>query len=162
MLAECVWRQYLSTFFGPLIKKYWPTSSIMKKPKFQVALKWFKVIHCAYLQVRSKIPEYRTSIPPENKHHFDFVCDLLECYVPFILFFEKTKNSDSFKFRIHMLRIQLYFLSALGSAPYVKVSLLFPSFTEIGDNTSVEIVFFLETKFSQFLAGFITKSSGIF
>lgn len=114
-----------------MIKKYWPTTSIMKKPKFQVLIKWFKIVHSAYLVLRPKIPKFAREIPGKNKPHFDAVCDLLECYIPFVLLFEKTKNSNSFKFRLQMLRMQLFFLSALGSGPYVKVADFFYWLTDI-------------------------------
>jgi hypothetical protein len=121
MLAECIWKLYLPSVFGPFVKSYWPTTSILKKPKFQVLLKWYKVFLGAYSEIRHKIPSYRAAIPSANQDHLDYVGDLFEAYLPFILFFERTKNCNSFPFRCNMLVIQLFFLSALKSAPYVKV-----------------------------------------
>jgi hypothetical protein len=128
MLAEATWKKFLPIFFGPFLKEYWPTTSILKKPRFQVLLKWFQCIYQAYRNFRSKIPRARVQIPTKNLPHFDAVCDLLECYIPVVLWFEKTKNTDSFELRFQFFRIQLFLLCALDSGPYVKVLFFFQNF----------------------------------
>ena len=122
MVAEATWRAYLPSFFGPFLKDSWPTSLIMKKPKFQVLLKWFG----HFLEAstfRQNIPKLREEAPPSSHSHFDFLCDLFETYLPAVLWFEKTKNSPSFELRLNFVYIQLFLLSSLNSAPYVKVLL---------------------------------------
>lgn len=121
MVAECVWKKYLPTFFGPFLKSFWPATSILKKPRFQVMIKWFSVINQVWSNFRKKIPHLRDKIPDENFDHFDSLTDLFECYIPVILWFEKTKASPSFALRLRFVHIHLLLLSSLGSAPYVKV-----------------------------------------
>lgn len=123
MLAECIWKKFLPSFFGPFLKKFWPATSILKKPRFQVLLKWFTVIHEVWIGFRSKINTLRQNVPDSNYDHFDSLTDLFECYIPAVLWFEKTKASPSFSLRYKFLHIQLFLLSSLGSAPYVKVIL---------------------------------------
>ena len=107
MLAECTWKKYLPTFFGPFLHEYWPTTSIMKKPKFQVLLKWFALFQSTWESKRATIPQILTKIPKENKKHFHSLCDLFETYIPVVLWFEKTKNSHSFSTLHKFVLIQL-------------------------------------------------------
>ena len=123
MLAECTWKKFLPTFFGPFLKSSWPATSILKKPRFQVMLKWFALLNEAWIKFRSNIPDLRVRVPAENCQHFDSLTDLFECYIPVILWFEKTKASSSFSLRLKFIYLQLFLLSSLGSAPYVKVIL---------------------------------------
>ena len=116
-----MWKKFLPTFFGPFLKSFWPSTSILKKPRFQVLLKWFNLCNEVWCKFRSKIPKLREKIPSENRDHFDALTDLFECYIPAVLWFEKTKASTSFNLRIKFIYIQLFLLSSLGSAPYVKV-----------------------------------------
>lgn len=123
MVAESVWKKYLPTFFGPFLKSFWPATSILKKPRFQVMLKWFSAFNEVWLKFRVNIPKLRTKIHKQNLDHFDSMTDLFECYIPAVLWFEKTKASPSFNLRLKFIYIQLFILSSLGSAPYVKVCL---------------------------------------
>ena len=78
-------------------------------------------IYQAYSEFRPKIPHAQVQIPKKNLPHFDSLCDLLECFIPTVLWFEKTKNKNSFELRCRFFRMQLFLLCALDSGPYVKV-----------------------------------------
>ena len=84
-------------------------------------LKWFSVLNHGWLNFREGIPNLRKQIPEANLNHFDSLTDLFECYIPVVLWFEKTKGSPTFDLRVNFTYIHLFLLSSLGSAPYVKV-----------------------------------------
>lgn len=157
MVAECLWKKFLPTFFGPFLKSFWPATSILKKPRFQVMLKWFSAVNQVWLKFRVKIPNLRLNIPIENVNHFDSLTDLFECYIPAVLWFEKTKASPSFDLRLRFIYIHLLLLSSLGSAPYVKVYLsFFLSKLFLGFIITIDAILFLGTEFPGFL-GFATR-----
>ena len=153
MLAEVVWRSYLPTFFGPFLRSFWPTSSIVKKPKFQVMLKWFSLFSRAWATYRSNIPDILTRASAEAKPQVAFLCDLFECYIPAIMWFERTKSSSSFDVRLNFVYIQLFLLSSLNCSPYVKVlSANQTLFHKTGLILAITAIHVLEALFSQFLA----------
>jgi len=91
MLAEVTWRTFLFNVFGPFLRTFWPTSSILKKPKLQIMLKWFLLFEEVWTKLRKKIPDIRKKVPEKLLSHFDFYCDCFELYVPAVLWFEKTR-----------------------------------------------------------------------
>lgn len=123
MVAEATWRTYLPTVFGPFLKKNWPTSAIMKKPKFQVMKKWFSHFLFVWRDFRKKIPSIIQKLGHTERVHLQHLCDLFEFFIPLVLWFERTKNSDDFSLRLKFVHLQLFALSALNSPPYVKVKL---------------------------------------
>jgi hypothetical protein len=122
MLAEVTWRSFLPTVFGPFLLSFWPTSSILKKPKLQITLKWFFLFQEVWSKLRTQVPEIRKKIT-KNISHFDSFCDCFELFVPVVLWFEKTKSNPNINLRVRLQFIQLVLLTKLDCAPYTKVIL---------------------------------------
>ena len=153
MVAEVTWRSYLSTFFAPFLRTFWPTSSIVKKPKFQVMLKWFSLFSEVWSTYHTKMPAFLDRMNPASKKHCHFLCDLFECYIPVVTWFERTKNSSSWDLRLNFVYIHLFLLSSLNCAPYVKVFLFcVNNLTCLGIVSTITPILLLETKFSPVLA----------
>lgn len=125
MLAEATWRRFLPFLCGPFIHKFWPSSSILKKPKLQIMLKWFNVFQEVWKGFRHNIPALQATISPENLDHFHNICDFFETYLPVVLWFENTKHINNFGLRKQFVLLHLVLLSSLNCAPYVKVCFYF-------------------------------------
>lgn len=97
------------------------TENFLKKPKFQVLLKWFHITFKAWTKICHHIPDFQKNTLPENLSHFDFLCDLFKVYILAMIWFEKTKNSPDFTLHLHFIYIQMLLLSSLKNSPYVKV-----------------------------------------
>jgi hypothetical protein len=91
----------------PFLKEHYPTSSILKKLKFQVIQKWFSFALEAWSGFRKNIPQLQESIPEMNLPHFDSLLDLFKTYISCVLWFEKTKNTQNFSLRRKFVYLQL-------------------------------------------------------
>jgi hypothetical protein len=149
MLAECIWREFLPTFFGPFLKEHYPTSSILKKPKFQVIQKWFSFALEAWSGFCKNIPQLRETIPEINLPHLDSLLDLFETYISCVLWFKKTKNTQDFFLQRKFVYLQLVLLNSLNCGPYVKVKLLNSQlFLNLGFVFAIATIFLLGNKSS--------------
>lgn len=123
IVAEKVFSTYLNIFLGPFFHCLYPSATILKKPRLQQMLPFFRVINAAYTQIRNEMKNHQEFFQthPENKNYIYFFLlqDLFEFYIPLVLLLHKTIRYDDFNFRLKMLNLILFAVINLDSKSYV-------------------------------------------
>jgi hypothetical protein len=128
IVVELIYSSFFSTFMAPLFHALFPDATVLKKPRLQQILSFFRLIMSAYSEIRLRMLHFSEFFDAHPNHrnaiHFLNLVDLLEFYIPVALYMNDTLRDSDFSLRLQLFALTLFISVALNSRIYTYGCLL--------------------------------------